>query len=73
MEKQQAFEVVSKIIFDRACQLIIEGNPAFDSELVLFHLNMVMQEWGYKSPIVIEYLDSIKQENDFLREMGMKG
>jgi hypothetical protein len=34
MEKEQAFEIVSKIIFDDACQLIMGGNPAYDSEKV---------------------------------------
>lgn len=72
MDTQQAFEIVSKIIFDQACQLIVEGNPAFDSEQVLFHINIVMQEWGYKSALVVGYLDSVKQENDSMREMGMK-
>ena len=36
MEKEQAFEIVSKIVFDRACQLIVGGNPAYESETVLF-------------------------------------
>ncbi len=40
MEKEQAFEIVSKIIFDRACQLIVGGNPAYESEKVLFHIEM---------------------------------
>ena len=71
MEKEQAFEIVSKIIFDRACQLIIGGNPAFDSESALFHIEMVMGEWGYKSALVSEYYESVKQENDFMRDMGI--
>ena len=54
MEKVQAFEIVSKVIFDRACQLIVGGNPAFESEACLFHIEMVMQEWGYKSALVAE-------------------
>ena len=71
MKKEEAFEIVSKIIFDRACQLIIGGNPAFESEKVLFHIEMVMIEWGYKSPLVAEYYESVKQENDKMREMGI--
>ena len=46
MTKEQAFEDVSKIIFDRACQLIVGGNPAYESEQVLFHIEMVMTEWA---------------------------
>ena len=72
IEKEQAFEIVSKIIFDRACQLIVGGNPAFDSEKCLFHIEMVMQEWGYKSAVVAEYCDSVKEENDAMREMGIE-
>lgn len=71
-EKEQAFETVSKIIFDNACQLIVGGNPAFDSERVLFHLEMVMGEWGYRSAKVSEYCDSVKKENDIMREMGIE-
>lgn len=71
MLKEQAFEIVSKIIFDQACQLIIEGNPAFESEKCLFHIEMIMHEWGYKSAIVSGYCDSIKHDNDVLREMGV--
>jgi len=72
MEREQAFEIVSKIIFDRACQLIVGGNPAFESEKCLFHIEMVMQEWGYKSAVVAEYCDSVKEENDIMREMGIE-
>lgn len=72
MTTEQAFETVSKIIFDRACQLIIGGNPAFESEKCLFHIEMVMQEWGYKSAVVAEYCDSVKEENDNMREMGIE-
>ena len=72
MEKEQAFEIVSKIIFDRAFQLIVSGNPAFDSELVLAHLEMVMVEWGYKSPVVVNYFDALKEENDHFRAMGIQ-
>ncbi|MHA3056257.1 hypothetical protein E0H77_13555 [Acinetobacter sp. ANC 4633] len=72
MVKEQAFETVAKIIFDRACSLIIEGNPAFNSEKCLLHIEMVMHEWGYKSALVTEYYESLKQENDSMREMGMK-
>ncbi len=71
MEKEQAFEIVSKIIFDRACQLIVGGNPAYESEKVLFHIEMCMTEWGYRSAKVAEYCDSIKQENDLMRSMGI--
>lgn len=72
-EKEQAFEIVSKIIFDRACQLIVGGNPAFESERVLFHIEMCMTEWGYRSALVSQYCDSIKQENDHMRSMGIQG
>ncbi len=71
-EKEQAFEIVSKIIFDRACQLIVGGNPAYESEQVLFHIEMVMTEWGYRSAKVAEYCDSLKQENDIMRDMGIE-
>ena len=71
-EKEQAFEIVSKIVFDRACQLIVGGNPAYESESVLFHIEMCMTEWGYRSAKVAEYCDSIKQENDLMRSMGIK-
>ena len=72
MTTEQAFETVSKIIFDRACQLIVGGNPAYESESVLFHIEMCMTEWGYRSAKVVEYCDSIKQENDLMRSMGIK-
>lgn len=72
VEKEQAFEIVSKIIFDRGCQLIIGGNPAFDTEKVLFHIEMCMVEWGYRSAKVAEYCDAIKQENDLMRSMGIQ-
>ncbi|WP_347454255.1 hypothetical protein ABEF83_07945 [Acinetobacter thermotolerans] len=71
MDKEQAFEIVSKIIFDRGCQLIVGGNPAFDTELVLNHIEMCMVEWGYRSAKVAEYCDQIKNENDHLRAMGI--
>ncbi len=71
-KKEQAFEIVSKIIFDNAVQLIVGGNPAFESERVLFHIEMVMGEWGYRSAKVAGYCDSIKQENDIMREMGIE-
>ena len=70
-DKQESFEIVSKIIFDRACQLIVGGNPAFDSEKVLFHIEMCMNEWGYKSALVSEYCDAVKQENDHMRDLGI--
>lgn len=72
MSTEQAFETVSKIIFDRACQLIVGGNPAYESEKVLFHIEMVMTEWGYRSAKVAEYCDSLKQENDIMRDMGIE-
>lgn len=72
MEKELAFEIVAKIIFDRACQLIIGGNPAFESEKTLFHIEMCMNEWGYKSALVSEYCDALKQENDLMRDLGIE-
>ncbi|MHA3117498.1 hypothetical protein E0H86_15745 [Acinetobacter sp. ANC 4635] len=72
MPKEQAFEIVAKIIFDRACTFIVEGNPAFDSEKCLLHIEMVMHEWGYKSALVSEYCDSLKEENDSMRDMGIE-
>ncbi|WP_347473216.1 hypothetical protein ABEF86_07970 [Acinetobacter thermotolerans] len=72
MSTEQAFEIVSKIIFDRGVQLIIGGNPAYETELVLFHLEMAMNEWGYRSPVVSEYCDIIKKENDIMRDMGIE-
>lgn len=71
MTTEQAFETVSKIIFDRGCQLIIGGNPAFETERVLNHIEMCMTEWGYRSAKVAEYCDTIKHENDNLRAMGI--
>lgn len=70
---EAAFETVSKVIFDRAVSLVVSGNPAYDSEKVLFHIEMCMLEFGYKSVLVSEYCDSLKQENDLMREMGIKG
>ena len=72
MEKEQAFEIVSKIIFDSAVQLIVGGNPAYESEKALFHIEMVMLEWGYRSAKVSEYCDSLKKENDIMRDMGIE-
>lgn len=72
MTKEEAFDFVAKTIFDRACQLVVGGNPAYESEKVLFHIEMVMTEWGYRSAKVSEYCDSIKQENDLMREMGIE-
>ncbi|WP_395000362.1 hypothetical protein [Acinetobacter sp.] len=72
MTKEQAFETVAKIIFDRGCQLIVGGNPAYETENVLFHIEICMTEWGYRSAKVAEYCDSIKQENDIMRSMGIK-
>ena len=71
MNTEQAFEIVSKIIFDRGCQLIIGGNPAYETERVLLHIEMCMVEWGYRSAKVAEYCEMIKQENDHLRSMGI--
>lgn len=72
MNKEEAFEIVSKIIFDRGCQLIIGGNPAFETERVLQHIEMCMVEWGYRSSKVAEYCDAIKKENDQLRAIGIE-
>ena len=71
MDKEQAFEIVAKIIFDRACTLVVGGNPAYESELVLCHIEMCMVEWGYKSAKVAEYYDMLKAENDNFRSMGI--
>ncbi len=54
-----------------AVQLIVGGNPAYESERALFHIEMVMLEWGYRSAKVAEYCEMIKQENDILRAMGI--
>ncbi len=35
MEREQAFEIVAKIIHDRGVELIVGGNPAFETEFVL--------------------------------------
>lgn len=72
MIKEQAFEIVAKIIFDRACQSIVGGNPAFESERVLFHIETVMNEWGYRSAVVFEYCNALKQENDHMRDLGIE-
>ena len=71
MDKELAFEIVAKIIFDRGVQLVIGGNPAYETEKVLFHIEMTMTEWGYKSALVASYCDSIKHENDNFRSMGI--
>lgn len=71
MKKEEAFEIVAKIVFDKGVQLIVGGNPAFETERVLIHIEMCMVEWGYRSAKVAEYCDSIKQENDFLRDLGI--
>jgi len=52
--------------------LLIGGNPAFETERVLIHIEMCMVEWGYRSAKVAEYCDIIKQENDHLRSMGIE-
>lgn len=71
MSTEQAFEIVAKIIFDRACTLVVGGDPAYESELVLRHIEMCMVEWGYKSAKVAEYYDMLKAENDNFRSMGI--
>ena len=71
MTKEQAFNIVAEIVFRRATSFIIEGNPAFESEKVLVHLETTMHEWGYSSPKVTEYCNLLKQENDHLRSMGL--
>ena len=38
MSTEQAFEVVAKIIHDRGVELIVGGNPAFETESVLFYI-----------------------------------
>lgn len=68
---EAAFEAIATIVFERGSSLIIGGNPAFDTECVLNHLEMVMTEWGYRSAKVAEYCDLIKKENDQLRAMGI--
>lgn len=72
MTKEEAFDFVAKTIFDRGCQFIVGGNPAFETERVLFHIETCMTDWGYRSPKVSEYCDLIKQENDLMREMGIE-
>lgn len=52
--------------------MIVGGNLAFESEACLFHIEMVMVEWGYKSALVAEYCDAVKQKNDIMREMGIE-
>jgi len=69
--KEQAFEVVAKIIHDRGVELIVGGNPAFETEFVLFHIEATMHQWGYKNPKVAAYCDAIKAENDNFRAMGI--
>ncbi|MBV6605628.1 hypothetical protein JL976_19025, partial [Acinetobacter baumannii] len=49
----------------------VGGNPAYESELVLRHIEMCMVEWGYKSAKVAEYYDMLKAENDNFRSMGI--
>jgi len=71
MEKEQAFEMVAKIIHDRGVELIVGGNPAFETEFVLFYIESTMHQWGYKNPKVAAYCDAIKAENDNFRAMGI--
>lgn len=71
MEKEQAFEIVAKIIHDRGVELIVGGNPAFETESVLFYIESTMIKWGFKNPKVAAYCDSIKAENDNFRAMGI--
>lgn len=71
MEKEQAFEIVAKIVHDRGVELIIGGNPAFETEFVLFYIESTMLAWGYKNPRVAAYCDAIKAENDNFRAMGI--
>lgn len=42
MEKELAFEIVAKIIHDRGVELIVGGNPAFETESVLFYIEATM-------------------------------
>ncbi len=42
MNIEQAFEIVAKIIHDRGVELIVGGNPAFETEFVLFHIESTM-------------------------------
>jgi hypothetical protein len=69
--KEQAFEIVAKIIHDRGVELIIGGNPAFETEFVLFYIESTMIQWGFKNPKVAAYCDAIKAENDNFRAMGI--
>lgn len=71
MERELAFETVAKIIHDRGVDLIFGGNPAFETEFVLFYIESTMMAWGYKSPKVAAYCDAIKAENDNFRAMGL--
>ena len=71
MSTEQAFEVVAKIIHDRGVELIVGGNPAFETEFVLFYIESTMHQWGYKNPKVAAYCDAIKAENDNFRAMGI--
>jgi hypothetical protein len=52
-------------------ELIVGGNPAFETEFVLFHIESTMHQWGYKNPKVAAYCDAIKAENDNFRAMGI--
>ncbi len=71
MTKEQAFEIVAKIVHDRGVELIVGGNPAFETEFVLFYIESTMLAWGYKNPKVAAYCDAIKAENDNFRAMGI--
>ena len=44
----------------------------FERPFAVPHLHMVMTEWGYRSAKVAEYCDSLKQENDIMRDMGIE-
>jgi len=71
MTKEQAFEIVADIVHDRGVELIVGGNPAFETEFVLFYIESTMLAWGYKNPKVAAYCDAIKAENDNFRAMGI--
>ena len=69
MDRQAAFDVVSKVIYDQAVSLLVGGNPAYEGEACLRHIELVAQQWGYSTKLITPLLDSISEQNDFMRDL----
>lgn len=69
LNKQQAFEYVCAVIFRRAEESIVGGNPAPDSEAALTYMVNLMSEWGFNNTRQLGQLEAIRQENEYMREL----